>query len=158
MAKGKKVKVSNYILDNASALKVYKSIEHLKVIRRKGKRTSDFFKNIIVCTNQFGEEIEKSEFMIRYAYSKNKKGYLVPLHKKQLIAIQVQEDISFNSTQGEATNLVKGDYVVIDRDYFYGQSKEEFEKNYMPKREAIKFNKSFNESHDATTKYDPLIY
>ena len=54
------------------------------------------------------------------------------------MALKLNENLSFSSSEGELINLVKGDYVVYSEDKYFGMKEDVFEKNYKSVYKAKK--------------------
>ena len=47
-------------------------------------------------------------------------GTYAPTHKKNVFAMQLEENIQFAASDGELNHRMEGDYVVIFEDKFFG--------------------------------------
>ncbi len=179
------VRVSEYAEENKEKFEKYGSIEHLSIIKKydknpltKDKEPSKIRKNNrnkmstyssknepqirYICENQFGEIIDKSEFMIKYGYEQKELGYYEPIDNKTLMAMKIDEPIAFCAMNGENFALDAGDYVVIApprKDYklIYGMKQEEFERNFKPKKEADKFNRAYAKKYAKKSNEETLL-
>lgn len=137
-----KVDILEYLVKNKTNLKKYRNIEKLEVIKKTeiNETSNNVFRKRYICKNQNGREIVKSDFMLKFAYAQNKKGYYVPLVNTIVYACQTQTKLQFMSTEGEKFVLNPGDYVVLNkkRGMIYGVKKQEFEENYKTSYRAKK--------------------
>lgn len=161
MAKVREVLISEFVDNNRESIQEYKSIEHLRVIKKieservkkedeistKTKKSvsskKDMQKTLYLCENQFGDAVVKSEFLLKFGYQKNELDCFVPRYQAKLYAIKIDSPIKFYSTQGESCSLNQGDYVVIDGNHIYGARENAFETNYRLKDDAQKFNRKY---------------
>lgn len=139
MKNSKKFRISEYFNNFADSVKKYRNIERIRVIeeipeKRDEKRKIKYY----LCENQAKQKLIKSSFMLDFGYKKLSNGKYVPLSYRNVLALKLNENLSFSSSEGELINLVKGDYVVYSEDKYFGMKEDVFEKNYKSVYKAKK--------------------
>lgn len=140
----KKINIFDFVKANKKEFKKFKNVEKLKVIKElEEKRKED--KKYYLCTNQNGNDLVKSDFMLNYDYSKLSNGLFVARYHKNVFAYQINLNIEFSNSFGERCKLVAGDYLILENDIIVGMKQKLFEENYKSVYKANKMLKSYKE-------------
>ena len=117
-----------YLESKKFKLKRYKRIEELTVL--KIDKTGAY--PVAICKNQAGKSVKIGVTFLKLYYSKTKSGKYVLENREVFRAIPVREEMSFASSTGQTFHLKPNDYIVIDsKDKIFGETKENFEENYI---------------------------
>lgn len=122
-----KAYIENLLSRNVK-LKKYKKFEELTIVNID--KTGAY--PIAICKNQAGKLVKIGVTFLKLYYLKTKNDTFVLESKENFRAMPVHQKITFVSSEGQTFRLKPGDYIVIDaKNNFFGETKENFEENYI---------------------------